>query len=263
MTIADLLVHARKFASDNSPAILTAVATAGVVTTAVLAGKAAVKAHDILNKEKLKRSDEIGVPADEILFTPEERVKLAWKAFVPPAGACAATIACIIAANQIGTRRAASVAAAYSVLERGFAEYKDKVVERLGEKKERDLRDEIVQDRMTNNPPSQAQVIITGAGDHLCYDMFSGRYFLSNIEALRRAENRINKQINGESYASLTDFYREIGLRPTDASDEVGWTADGDMLELITTSVLTDEEKPALGFSFNVKPFRGYYHGHR
>ena len=43
-----VLKQAEKFASDNSPAILTALGLTGVLTTAYLSGKASFNAYDIL-----------------------------------------------------------------------------------------------------------------------------------------------------------------------------------------------------------------------
>jgi hypothetical protein len=44
-----------KFASDNSPAILTSAAVVGTITTAYLTGKASFKAADVIRDEEDKR----------------------------------------------------------------------------------------------------------------------------------------------------------------------------------------------------------------
>ena len=60
-------------------------------------------------------------------------------------------------------------------------EYQAKVVETLGEAKARKIKDEIAKDKVKNDPISNKEVIITGKGDMLCYDVLSGRYFKNNI----------------------------------------------------------------------------------
>ena len=63
------------------------------------------------------------------------------------------------------------------------------------------------------------EIILAGTGEVLCYDMSSGRYFQSTIEDIKRAENRVNKDLIHFMSASLSMFYEEIGLPPTSYSD--------------------------------------------
>lgn len=263
MTIADILNHTKKFAADNAPAILTGFGVAGVVATAYLTGKAAFRSAEILAEVEMEYQNLPENLDRTVWLEPKEKIQLCWRLYLPAVGMGALTIASIIAANRISDKRAAALAAAVSVGDRLFSEYKEKVKEKIGEKKEQEVRDEIAQDRVNQNPSGNSQVIITGTGDHLCYDMYSGRYFNSNVEAIRKAQNEINHQVLGDSYASLTDFYNKIGLSATDSSDEVGWTADNDMLDVEFSTVLSEDQKPCLAFRFNIRPYRGYWHGHR
>ncbi|WP_254556795.1 DUF6353 family protein, partial [Salmonella enterica] len=80
-------------------------------------------------------------------------------------------------------------------------------IETLGEKKEKQIREEIDKDRIKKNPVGKSEVIITGNGKTLCYDHTSGRYFESDMETIKRAVNTINKQMLDEMYVSLNDFY--------------------------------------------------------
>jgi len=185
-------------------------------------------------------------------------VEKAWKMYLPAVITGGVTVTCIIFSNRIGSRRAAAVAAAYSLTERAFEEYRDKVIEKLGDRKEQAIRDEIVQDRMDRHPPVQSQVIVTGTGDVLCTDAYSGRYFNSSIESIKQAQNNTNYQILHDGYASLTDFYGRIGLDPTQVSDDVGWNSDR-MLEIFFSAALTpNDQKPCVSIEFNVVPFRNY-----
>lgn len=247
MTLIDIAKKLEKLAVDNSPAILTAIGITGTVTTAYLTGKASVKAHRILEEQRKTIDD----------MTVREETKLVWKVFAPPVVSGAATITCIICATRIGTRRAAAMAAAYSVSEKAWAEYKEKVVEKLGHEKEEKIRAEVAQNRIDKNPVSTREVIITGGGDVLCYDSISGRYFQSNVETLRRAQNDINQQILTDMFASLYDFYNKIGLPTTPYSNEVGWNADV-LLELEFSTVLAEDGRPCISLEYRLFPIRGY-----
>lgn len=259
MNFNDLITRATKLASDNSPAILTGIGVAGTLTTALLAGKAGFKAEQILEREMDDRIHEAGSATRVEPISPREMFDLTWKLFIPAAGAAVSSIACIILANRLGTRRAAALAATYAITEKAFVEYREKVVEKFGEKKEQTVRDEIAQDRVTNNPLSST--IIIGEGSVLCYETFTGRYFLSSMEELKKAQNDTNYTVLNDYYASLSDFYSKINLPRTQVSDEFGWNSDK-LLELEFSTVLSEDGRPCLAVSYAVSPIRDYYRPH-
>lgn len=253
MTFADLGKRFAKFTADNSPTILTTLAVTGTVATAYLAGKASFEAANII---ALKEGTE-GI-ANERREQMKERIQLVWKLYIPAAGAGVMAVSCIIAANRIGSRRAAAMAAAYSVTEKAFETYKEKVVEKLGENKERAVRDEIAQDEVSRNPVNNREVLIAGGGEVLFFDKFSARYFESDMESVKGAQNQVNYMINNNFYASLTDFYHAIGLPSTGYSDEVGWNADK-LMEIQFSTTMADNQRPCIVVDFRVEPVRGYY----
>lgn len=250
MEISDLGKRLAKLTADNSPVIFTAIGVAGALTTAYLTGKATIKAVEVVRQERFQREAPVYVEPSK-----GDVLKWTWKLYIPPASSAVVTIACIILANRIGSRRAAALAAAYAISERSFAEYKSKVIEKLGEKKEQTVRDEIAQDRVNRNPFDR--MIVVGEGQVLCYDSYTGRYFLCDMETIRRAENDINHQVTHDYYASLSDFYNKIGLPPTSMSDDMGWNADK-LLEIEYSAVLSETGKPCIAINFRVEPVRGY-----
>lgn len=256
MNLTNLHKHVGKFIVDNSPTILTGLGIAGVVTTAFLTGKATFKAADLIAKETEEARRSTGDSNFE--FNNKYKAKLIWKLYIPPVGMGVLTITSIIFANRIGTRRAAAMAAAYSMSERAFAEYREKVADHMGKKKESAVRDDIAQDHVARNPVSTNEVIITGAGSVLCYDTITGRYFQSDMETLRKAQNDINHQLLHDMYATLDDFYKIIGLKSTKFSSEVGWTSDN-MLELRFSATLSDDSKPCIAIEYSSYPIRDYY----
>lgn len=252
MKIGILAKRFGKVAADNSPAILTGLGVTGTLTAVFLTGKATFKAAHILQvAEGLRGEDQ-----PELDF--KQKFELTWKCYVPAAGSAVLAIACMVAANHVGVRRAAALASAYNIAQRGFDEYKDKVVEKLGEKKEQSIRDEIAQDRVTNNPPSQSKMVITGSGTVLCLDLWSMRYFESDMETLKKAENDTNYQMIHHDYASLTDYWNNVGLPKTAESDEVGWCSSDGKLECEYSTTMSDDGKPCITVNFRTVPVRGY-----
>lgn len=253
--ISKLFKPAQQFITDNTTVILSGVGVAGVVGTAVLTGKATVKAVELVQTEAASRvvpgtSDEKDgtyppIPKADI-------VKLVWTQYVPAAGCATVTILAIIFAHRISAKEAAALAAAYSISESKFTEYKEKVQEKLGLKKEEAVRAEVAQDQVTKTPPG-SDIILTGNGDVICLDAYSGRYFRSNCETVRRAVNDLNADMINNMTATLSEFYQSIGLPRTGFSDDVGWTPD-DLLDISVLSTLTPDNQPAIVFEFTNHP---------
>lgn len=252
MNIDRLAHRLGRLLSDNSPAILTAIGAAGVVTTAYLTGKASFQAAQYITETEIN-SDGARNP-----MSAKEKWESSWRLYIPAAGSAAITIAAIIAANRIGTRKAAAMATAFAISERAFDQYKEKIVERMGENKERAVRDEIAQDNVRNDPPSQSKVIVINGNHALFRDDYSGRYFQSSMEDIKRAQNKINYRILHDGDASLTEFYNELGIPKTSHSDEVGWNTDLP-LELSFSTTLTENDLPCICFSFDNTPRPSYY----
>lgn len=256
MGFNDISIKLNRLVAEHSASILTAVGMTGTVTTAVLTGRAAFKAARLIEEteEEILINDK---DAEISILSITERVKLTWTLFIPAVGAGATTVSAIFFANQIASKKSAALAAAYGLSDKAFQEYKDKVVEKLGEKKELAVRDELAQDRVNNSPINDRQVIIVGNGDVLCFDSLSGRYFQSTMESIKKAENTVNHDIIHHMYASLSKFYDEIGLPPTAFSDNIGWNTNN-ILDLSYSTTFADDGRPCLVIDFNVPPISDY-----
>lgn len=237
---------AQKMAIKHSPEILTGIGITGMVTTTVLAVKATPKAMVLIEEAKEERE------VDEL--TAMETVQVAWKPYIPAMVTCAASVTCLIGASATNVKRNAALATAYKLSETALTEYKEKVVETLGEKKEKQIREEIDKDRVKKNPVSNSTVYITPNGSTLCYDALSGRYFKSDMETIRRAVNVINRRMMDEMCMSLSEFYDELDLDHTKVSDEIGWSIDDGYLDLEFSSQITDDGQPCLVIDFNHAP---------
>jgi hypothetical protein len=232
----------------HSPEILTGVGIAGMLTTTVLAVKATPEAMRRIEK---KKRDE-----DHKTLTAVQTVQASWKCYIPAAVTGVMSTACLIGVSTLNGRRNAALATAYSLSETALHEYRDKVVETIGEKKEEAIRESIDKDRVERNPPSQEILMAEGCGKTLCYDATFGRYFYSDVETLRHAANKLNRQMNvmSEPYVSLNEFYMEINLPTVDAGDALGWNMYRGAIELEFSSQLANGSTPCLVMSFKVMP---------
>lgn len=259
MNFGKVFSRAGKLVTDNSPLILTALGVTGTVTTAVLTAKGTFQAAEAIEDEKnsrlIRKTDADGIPLPE--FDTTAKAKFVWKCYIPAAGSLVLTVACIVTANRIGVRRTAALAAAFSLAEKGWAEYQEKIVDTIGAAKEQKARDAIVQNQIAKDPPSTETIIITGQGDVLCRDGYSGRYFESTVDKVNAAVNQINYDVNSQGYASLSDLYYLLGLPRTDVSEEVGW--NGELMRVDWTAAVTEDMKPCMNFSFHVVPIREYH----
>jgi len=240
----------------NSPTILTGVSVAGLLTTVAMAVTATPKAIEILDREMWDREvigiEKYGSPIQPL--TKKEIISLTWKCYIPTVLMGAATIGCIIGANSIHLRRNAALVSLYSIAESTLKEYQAKVIETLGEKKEKLIKEEILQDRVTNNPPKENQIIITGNGDTLCYDSLSGRYFKSDIEKIRRIQNDFNRSLISEMYKTLNEFYDELGLEETELGRNMGWTTEFGLLDISFSAKLTPDNLPCIVLDYRIGP---------
>ena len=230
----------------HSPEILTGVGIAGMVTTTVMAVRATPKAIQLLDEEKRRQNTEKLEPIDAI--------KTAWKCYIPAGITCFVSMACLIGASSVNARRNAALTAAYTISESTLRDYQKKVVETIGEKKEQTVRDAVAKERLEKNPVENKEVIITTKGDTLCFDAVSGRYFKSDIDKLKKAENELNRQMRDEMYISLNDFYYEVGLEPIKLGDDLGWNIDNGYIDLRFSSQLATDGTPCLVIDYGYGP---------
>lgn len=241
------LVHGTKAAlSKHTPEILTGLGIAGMVTTTVLAVRATPKALMLIEDARYDKGDDL---------TAIEHVKATWRCYTPAAVTGVISIACLIGATSVNARRTAALAAAYQISETALSEYRDKVVETIGEKKEQIVRDKVAEKQVKQNPASKNEIIVTGNGDTRFFDTMSGRHFYSNIEKIKKAENILNKRMLHDicGYATLNEFYDELDLPRTDVGDIIGWNTDN-LVDMGISAQVDDDGQPSLVLDYITRP---------
>lgn len=249
-TFKDFIGNVKRGIIKHSPEMLVGIGIAGMITSTVLAVKATPKAMKII--EARKKEEKV----EELSKT--EVVKTVWKCYIPSAVTCVLSATCLICANSVHSKRNTAAIAAYKLSEKALAEYKDAVIETIGEKKEKAVKDKVAEKNLEKNPVSKSEVIFTDKGNTLCYESIGGRYFRSDIDTIKRVENVLNRQMLSNDYVSLNDFYDEIGLKQTDLGRELGWSVSDGLIEFYFSSQLADDGTPCLVIDYSNPPKHGF-----
>ena len=234
-----------------SPGILTGIGITGMIGATFMAVKATPKALYLI--EAKKEESEV----EEL--TPVETIKTCWKCYIPATLTTVVSAACLIGASTVSAKRNAALATAYSISEAALREYQEKVVEVIGEKKEKAVRDAVAKNQIERDPVTKSEVVIIDSNSNtLCYEPLSGRYFKSTIDKIKKAEIKLDRQMIQEMYVSLNDFYWEIGLDGTDLGDKMGWNLSKGYMDLSFSSQLADDGTPCAVIVYGIPPVYDY-----
>lgn len=254
--IIKLTKDLRKGAKKHSTEILTGIAMAGYISAGVWGVLTTPKAIDDIKKAKKKKGEEL---------TKVEKVKTAGKYYIGPIILTGLSSACLLQANNINKKRYAALATAYKLSETALTDYKDKVVEVLGEKKEKEIKDKIAKDKAENISIKPNELVVTEPGKAtLCYDAATGVKFWSDMEAIRKAVNNINFRLMSNMYVSLNELYYELGIEDQfgQIGEDIGWNIDNGPIEVEFSSQLTKEGRPCLVLNYRVFPRYDYTNLH-
>lgn len=254
LNLAQVVKNIQMTTMRHQPEILTGLGIAGMITTTIMAVKATPKALDLIAEVKEKHEED----TDKRAYSKDILVKVA-PVYLPSVILGGLSVTCLIGASSVNYKRNAALATAYSLSESALRDYKEKVVETIGEKKEEKIRGAVAQSKVDRNPPVSEKIIFTGGGNDICHETFTGRYFYSDMETLKKATNEINSRLLREDYISLNDFFMEIGLEPVKRGDDLGWRSDRGLIELDLDAAITPEGKPCLVLDFTVAPYYDYY----
>lgn len=235
--------------TKHSPEILTGIGIAGMFTSTVLAVTATPKALRIC--EIVKKEKEEPKKLDY--------VKATWKCYIPAAVTGAVSTACLIGASSVNLKRNAALATAYQISQTAITEYRDKVIETVGEETEKVVREKVAEEKVKKTPAPSNEVIMVEGEDFYCLDTITGRYFRSTHNKIKDVEIRVNHRLLNEMYISLNEFYDELGLPRTRVGDELGWNIDKGKLEIYISSIIDEKGRPVLVLDYNVSPEYNYY----
>lgn len=242
----------------HSPEILIVAGIAGVVTSAVLACKATTKLDGILDKTKedidkiheaIENPETLPEPYTEedgkkdltIVYT-KTALEVA-KLYAPAVGLGVLSITAILAGHNITRKRNLALAAAYTAVDNGFKEYRNRVVERFGKEIDRELKynikakevEEVVVDEDGSEHVVTKTVEVIEDANNICSPY--GKYFDEtckgwtkdpdyNLMFLRRQQDYATDKLRAQGYLFLNDVYEMLGIPKTKAGAVVGWVYD-------------------------------------
>ena len=239
----------------HSPEILMGVGVAGVITTTVMACRATMKLDDILveaaeTREKIKEVAEN--PAYEDKYTEEDAkkdlvinytqtaVKVA-KLYAPAVAVGVISVGCLLGSHDILRKRNAALSAAYLTVDKSFKEYKQRVIDRVGEEVEKEIRygikaEEIIE-TVTDEEGNETTVSETVKTMNPTLYSDYARFFDEaspcwqndpeyNLMFLRAQQQYANDLLRAKGRLFLNDVYDMLGIEKTKAGQIVGWVYD-------------------------------------
>lgn len=240
----------------HSPEILVIAGVVGTVASTVIACKATTKIDTILNDTK-KEVDGIHESAEKgyvvgseqredysledskkdltIVYT-QTALKFV-KLYAPAVILGALSITSILASNNILRKRNIAIAAAYAAVDKGFKEYRGRVVERFGEQVDYELKNNIKTETVTetifdgdgNEKTVEKTVITAETNDEYSrvFDensqVFDKDYADANIFLLRGEQNYANDLLRARGHLFLNEVLDRLGFPRTSAGQVVGW----------------------------------------
>lgn len=240
----------------HSPEIFIVAGVVGTVTSAVMACKATTKLNTILDKSKEdidaihtaienkavngeEYTAEDGKKDLTIVYT-QTGLKLV-KLYTPSVALGALSLTAIIASHRMLTKRNAALAAAYTAVDKGFKQYRGRVVERFGKDIDRELRYNIkakeIEERVVDENGNESITKTTVKTiDPLGHDEYSrifdelNPYWTKsseyNMTFLMNQQRTANKLFEEQGYLFLNDVYKMLGFLPTQAGQVIGWIYD-------------------------------------
>jgi hypothetical protein len=241
----------------HSPEILVMAGVIGTVASAVMACKATTKISDILEKTKEDVDQIHDCMADESLaeeYSKEDGkkdlaivyvqagIKLA-KLYAPAVLLGGLSITSILASNNILRKRNVALAAAYATVDKGFKEYRSRVVERFGEEIDRELKYNIKAKKFEetiideNGKEKKVKTTINVADPNTYSDY--ARFFDDgctgwekdseyNLMFLRAQQQYANDLLRSRGHLFLNEVYDMLGIPRTKAGQVVGWVYNSD-----------------------------------
>lgn len=237
----------------NSPTILFGAGIIGVVATAVLASKATLKLEGFVDNternlsaakmlKEQERADytELDYNRDVTYIYIKSAIEIG-RLYAPAIAVGALSITALTSSHRILTKRNVALTAAYGVLDKTFKDYRGRVIDELGEDKERDIR----------FPKETREVSTEGKDGSLKIkkvkefgpNSISGyaRYFDEgsrnwnreheyNLTFLRIQQNYANDILQSKGHIFLNEVYDMLDIPRTKAGQVVGWVIgkDGD-----------------------------------
>ena len=145
--------------------------------------------------------------------------------------------------HNILRKRNVALAAAYTAVDKGFKEYRERVIERFGKEVDRELKynikakeiEETVTDEKGNEKKVKTTIEVADPNlpspyskffDEACPEWHKNPEY--NLMFLRGQQRWANDVLMGRGYLFLNEVYQALGIPETEAGQVVGWIYDPD-----------------------------------
>jgi hypothetical protein len=247
----------------SSPKVLFGVGVAGMVGSTVLACRATLKMSDVL--EKTQGNLETARTLQHEEYSEKDRSRdvtliyfqtgvQVFKLYAPAIIVGGVSIAALTQSHRILTNRNVALTAAYSALEKGFTEYRTRVVEKYGEDEDRNLRYGTRQEQITDPETGRKKMVTRVATD--CEPSVYARFFDSystswskeqeyNLIFLKCQQNYANDLLRARGHVFLNEVYDMLGISRSKAGAVVGWvmSKNGDTDNFINFGIFDGNDK--------------------
>jgi hypothetical protein len=238
------VARASLLTQKNSPGILFGVGIVGVVGSTVLACRATLKMEEILSEGKDKMDmarnlehaeySEIDRRRDLTLIRTQTGVKIV-RAYAPAIIVGGLSIAALTKSHDILTKRNAALTAAYAALDRGFREYRARVIAKYGEEEDRNLRYGTREVKTIDPETKEEKLSVRVApGEPSIYARFFDNNSTMwsknpeyNLILLKAQQNYANDLLKARGHVFLNEVYDMLGIERTKAGAVVGWILSG------------------------------------
>lgn len=231
----------------HSPTLFFAGGVVGVVTTTVLACRATLKLEEVLEEAEnlreqantLEHKDysEADRKQDHARITIRTAGKVT-KLYAPAIAVGVVSIAALTGSHVVLSKRNAGLVAAYSALDKGFSEYRERVRDELGDNKDQEFRhgvetksniidsedgkETVEQKVVPKGLPSVYARFFDDTSTSWSREAEYNRYFLSC------QQNYANDLLRARGHIFLNEVYDMLGLPRNKAGAVVGWVMNKD-----------------------------------
>lgn len=241
---------------QRSPEILVAAGVVGIVSSMVLACKASTKVHDILEdtKEQLSQVKQVledekfsketyseeDAKKDTTIIYAQTGIKFI-KLYGPAIILGSLSIASILTSHNILRNRNIALAAAYTVVDKSFKDYRSRVIERFGEELDHELKynikakeiEEVTVDAKGKEKTKKTTISVVNNDGYSDYARFFDDGCTGwtkdaelNLVFLRQQQDHANEMLKSRGHLFLNDVYYMLGIPKTKAGQVVGWVYD-------------------------------------
>lgn len=258
-TVAHNALHLQK----ASPGLLFGAGVVGTVGATVLACRATLKMDQVLEEAQtnlntartLEHRDysEKDRSRDVTLIYYQTTIKVV-RLYAPAIIVGGLSIAALTQSHRILNRRNAALTVAYGALERGFNEYRARVVEKYGEDVDRNLRYGTRQEQIEDPETGKRRTVTRVATDQdpSVYARFFDSYSPSwskepeyNLIFLKCQQNYANDMLRARGHVFLNEVYDMLGIPRSKAGSVVGWvlSKNGETDNFINFGVFDGSDK--------------------